>query len=241
MSAAPGPRPYIWPELDELGEPAEAEFAPVALHRTMTPDMASDRQPEDEEPSHPHLQTHELVEQARREAEAIRRQVRQEEAERARGILQEMLQQCLDEQVAAFEQAAGDLLEQLRSEMQRRLAELEERSVVLVTAMTEKVIGQRLALDDELVLGVVRNALAEAADAAQVTVRVSPADDELVRAAQSELLATLGQVEQLRVVADESISRGGCIIETERGRFDARIETQLQLLGEHVEELLKAG
>jgi len=237
MGTGEAPRLHTWPDLDAQPALGDAEFLPAALHLVMAPPQP----PSDTDGLSLHTEAREVLEQARSQADHIRQQVREEEAERARALVDEALRESRDEQVAAFQQAAEGVLAQMRASIDEQLADLEQRSASLVTAMAEKVIGRQLEADDEVVLEVVRSALAEAAGAAQVTLSVNPSDDELVRAAQAELIGALGTVEQLRIVADEGISRGGCIVETERGRFDARIETQLELLGEHVERLLKAS
>lgn len=233
---------WTWPDLDELSPPIEADFVPVALHRVVGTaadvQRVADGVASDSEVT---PQASELVAQAHDEADDIRRQVREEEVVRAREAVDEALRETVAEQVAAFEQAREALLVEVREGFAARLSEIESRSVMLVTAMTEKVIGRKLDLDDTIVLDVVRASLSEAADAANLTVRVSPTDEPLVAEAQAELLAALGAVDQFQIVADQSVSRGGCIVETERGRFDARIETQLELLSEQVERLLKAG
>jgi len=133
------------------------------------------------------------------------------------------------------------LLQELREAFEQRLAEIEEEMLSLIAAMAEKVIRRKLEADDEIVLAVVRETLEQAAGANQITVRISPSDEPLVREAQQTLLAALGPVEELQIIADEQIFPGGCLVETERGKFDARIDTQLQLLSEEVDRLLKAG
>lgn len=242
MSEQPQATTWTWPDLDEVPSPVEADFVPVALHRVVGPD-ADVQRVADGMVSDPAMTTHagELVAQARHEADEIRQQAREEEVTRAREVVDEALRETVAEQVAAFEQAREDLLVEVRESFATRLEEIESRSVMLVTAMTEKVIGRKLDLDDTIVLDVVRESLREAADASNLTVRVSPTDEPLVAEAQAELLSALGAVDQFQIVGDQSVSSGGCIVETERGRFDARIETQLELLSEQVERLLKAG
>lgn len=233
---------WTWPDLDEPSPPVEAEFVPVALHRTVG--ALADLEPVADAPPSapaPTMQDSQLVAQAHADADGIRQQVREEEVARARDVVDAALRETAAEQVAAFEQAREVLLAELRQSFAARLDEIESRSVMLVTAMTEKVIGRKLDLDDTIVLDVVHATLSEAADASNLTVRVNPADEPLVGEAQAELLAALGAVDQFQIVSDQGVSRGGCIVETERGRFDARIETQLELLSEQVERLLKAG
>jgi len=212
---------------------------PMHVHRVM--DASAHSTSDDRLPSDPSIVTAEAVEDVRLQADEIRQSVREEEAVRARQLIDEALRESVREQVAAFERAAEDLTAQMRAAWNQRLADLEQQSVMLVTAMAEKVIARKLDLDDQIVLEVVRTALAEAGDATQVLLRVSAADEPLVRDAQAELLAGLAGADDVRVLADDSIGRGGCIVETERGRFDARIETQLQLLGQQVEHMMKAG
>ncbi len=242
MSEASPATTWTWPDLDEVSAPVEADFVPVALHRVVGPDADVQRVADGVTPdSAMTLQASELVAQAHDDADDIRRQAREEEVARAREAVDEALRETVAEQVAVFEQAREVLLAEVRESFAARLSEIESRSVMLVTAMTEKVIGRKLDLDDTIVLDVVRASLSEAADASNLTVRVSPTDEPLVAEAQAELVAALGAVDQFQIVADQSVSCGGCIVETERGRFDARIETQLELLSEQVERLLKAG
>jgi flagellar assembly protein FliH len=242
MSEQPQATTWTWPDLDELPPSVEADFVPVALHRVVGT-AADVQRVADGVASNPEVtvQAGELVAQAHDEADDIRQRVREEEVARAREAVDTALRETVAEQVTAFEQAREVLLTEVRESFAARLEEIESRSVMLVTAMTEKVIGRKLDLDDTIVLDVVRASLSEAADASNLTVRVSPTDEPLVAEAQAELLAALGAVDHFQIVADQSVSRGGCIVETERGRFDARIETQLELLSEQVERLLKAG
>ncbi len=242
MSEQPQATTWTWPDLDEVSDPVEADFVPVALHRVVGTDADVQRVADgvDSDPAVT-LQDSQLVAQAHADADGIRQRAREEEVARARDVVDAALRETVAEQVSAFEQAREALLAQVREGFTARLDEIESRSVMLVTAMTEKVIGRKLDLDDTIVLDVVRASLSEAADASNLTVRVSPTDEPLVAEAQAELLAALGAVDQFEIVADQSVSCGGCIVETERGRFDARIETQLELLSEQVERLLKAG
>jgi len=237
----PRPQVYAWPDLERQQPTPEPAFVPTSLHLVAACPARATAVPTSEPGPALHLQAQELVEQARQQAEEIRRQVREEEARRTRAVAEQALRESAAEQVAAFRQAADDLLDRTRRAFEDRLAHIEQQCATLVTAMVEKIIGVQLQQDDRLVVEVVRRALAEATGADQITVRVSPHDEELVRAAQAELLAVLGATGGLQVVADDSISRGGCIVDTERGRFDARIETQLELLSEEAQRLLKAS
>lgn len=179
-----------------------------------------------------------MLEAAHAQAGEIRRQVRQEALCEARERFEALLAEVAAEQVAAFERAREDLLAQVRAAAEERLARLERELAGLVGQMTAKVVARTIEADDAVVLDVVRSTLGRAAGAGRITVRVAEADDAVVRAAQAELLSALGGVEELAIVADDAVGRGGCVVETERGRFDARIETQLAALDEEIARVL---
>jgi len=242
MSASERIQPYQWPNLDEANEAPTPEFVPRSLHRVVSPENTLQRR--SDEPAaaaNQQAAAEGLAEAARQQAEQVRAQVQRQAAAQARQELVLALRTATEEQVAAFEQARDQLLQELRSAYDQALAEIEQEMLSLITAMAEKVIMCKLETDDKIVVGIVRETLSRAAGANQVTVRISPADEPLVREAQQQLMAVLGQVDDLRIVADEQLLRGGCLVETERGRLDARIDTQLQLLSDEVGRLLKAG
>jgi flagellar biosynthesis/type III secretory pathway protein FliH len=231
--------PYHWPALDDTAQLSEPEFVPISLHLVATAAAVEPAQHQwKPTAAERQVSAERILQTAHEQAEQIRRQVEQQVTAEAREKLEVALRTATEEQTAAFEQARDQLLRDARSAYEQRLAEIEAEMLSLTAAMAEKVIRRKLEADDEIVLDVVRDTLAQAAGANQVTVRISLADEPLVREAQRQLLATLGPVDDLQIVADEQISPGGCLVETERGKFDARIDTQLQLLSEKVDLLL---
>lgn len=179
-----------------------------------------------------------LLEEARREAERIREQARLEVIEEMRARLEAALEETVAAQVEAFERGRKALLAQIHEAADGRMDRIESDVAGLVGVMAEKVIRRRVAEDDGVVRDVVRATIAQAAGAERFTVRVSPAEEDVVRAAQAELLSAADGPEDFEIVADDAIGPGGCIVETERGRFDARISTQLELLGEEMSRVV---
>lgn len=235
-------RPYQWPDLDdmaELTELTEPEFIPVSLHRVVSADEIGQAR-SDEAAADDHVQAGEeqALAAAHQQAEQMRTDARRQAATEARERLEQALRAATEEHTAAFQQARERLLQELRAAHQQRLSEIEQEMLSTIAVMAEKVIRRKLETDDDIVLEVVREALSQAAGANQVTVRVSPADEPLVREAQRQLLTAAGPVEDLQIVADEQVLRGGCLVETERGRFDARVDSQLRLLSDELDRLL---
>jgi type III secretion system HrpE/YscL family protein len=97
----------------------------------------------------------------------------------------------------------------------------------LAVHIAEKILGHALAVDQGLCADVCAQALATAAEQRRITLRVHPDDLAIVEAARPRFRGLLARADDFELRADAALSRGGCIIETELGRVDARLETQL--------------
>ncbi len=168
-----------------------------------------------------------MVEGARVEATRIRAEV---EAERAR-VLAGAIEEGRREGLAR----AGAILAAATAEGDRRLAATESEAVSLALAIARKVIGRELSDPSRAaVVDLAAHALREARELHCVALLVSPIDASAVRAAEGRLGGLLARG-VLSIREDASLSAGNVVLETESGRIDARVETQLAALARALE------
>jgi flagellar biosynthesis/type III secretory pathway protein FliH len=175
----------------------------------------------------------------RDEARVIRR-VEQQAAQRAAEMIDEA-QQAADQlrQAAAAEVAAAGQAEReaAAAEAARLIAlgHQERRALVeqargqlteLALAIAEKLIGAQLALDPAAVAGIVERCIQAAGAGRPLRLRVHPADLPALEAERDRLKQRVGDP-SLEIEPDAEIGRGGCLIETETGEVDGRLEQQL--------------
>lgn len=110
------------------------------------------------------------------------------------------------------------------------LLSLEPQIMALVSCILRKLIHRDWLDETGLIHKTVRNALRHLVDREEVTVRINPADEETLRAERIALLEEFDGVHQITVLPDDSITRGGCIVEAALSQVDARLESQLELL-----------
>ena len=113
---------------------------------------------------------------------------------------------------------------------QRRLEGLEREIATVALEVARKLVGRALSERPELVAELARRALEPVRARREVLLRVSPADAPLLRAEQPRLAALLDRAPGVALREDEGIEPGGVVVETEAGRVDARVETQLSVL-----------
>ena len=117
--------------------------------------------------------------------------------------------------------ATLDDLVRVRNEMIRHT---EKQMVQLALAVARRVVHREVSIDANVLLTMMRVALERVSDAARVTVRLNPADHQSVTAA----LADAPTSDQVTLIADGRVPRGGCKVESEYGDIDTGVDAQIQ-------------
>lgn len=108
----------------------------------------------------------------------------------------------------------------------------EKETVELALAIAKKIVGCEISTKKELVLRVVKEALKKVADHDRINIRINPSDLQVCRDAKFQLSDLIDNTESITFEEGENISKGGCVIETNLGDIDARIEKQLHVVEE---------
>jgi flagellar assembly protein FliH len=109
----------------------------------------------------------------------------------------------------------------------------EERLAGLAIEIASRALNSELTQSRESITAIVRDALREAEHATKVRVRVNPKDVATLESHQQEIIEAVSHIQTLEIAADPSIE-GGCCVESESGLVDARIESYLARLADHV-------
>ena len=135
-------------------------------------------------------------------------------------------------------QQALQHLNDLRRETHKHV----EREVVeLALAIAKKIVCHEVQTDRETVLCVAKEALSRVENPAKVKIKLNPSDLQFIEDTRLRLVEWLQNIENVSIEPDETITSGGCLVETNLGDIDARIEKQFQAVEESFKtELQKA-
>ncbi len=110
---------------------------------------------------------------------------------------------------------------------ERKLEELLPEIVDLSLEIARKIIHRKIEKDRDIIVSVVREAVRKLGRDEKMTIRVNPADYETMISGLDSLREE-ARIRDITVEPAESVSPGGCYIETPSGDVDARIEEQIR-------------
>lgn len=151
----------------------------------------------------------EILSEAKTEADNLRSQAYTEGTENALVEMEENLLEAREIREKVWRETEKDLLR-------------------LAVRLAEKIVGREIEKDDQTIIEIVSTALQNARQQEKLTVRVNPKDLPAVEK-KAENLGS-GRIRFIDFVADPRVESTGCLIESEVGTIDARLETQLRVL-----------
>ena len=123
----------------------------------------------------------------------------------------------------------GRIAEEMVRERARLLAQIRPGILELALAIAREIIHHEVTADPTVIEQTLAQALQNLHFATKIVARLHP--DDLAHL-QEHQAAWQQQAAQLEFIADPSIERGGCRLDSDRGGFDATLQTQLATLRE---------
>lgn len=118
------------------------------------------------------------------------------------------------------------------------IMEAENQMVELVLLISKKVVKVISEEQRDVVLSNVIQALRKMKSRGEVEIKVNLEDIKLTTDHIKDFLEMIESVSAVTVLEDSTIEKGGCIIETNLGRIDARISSQLREIEDRIRDLM---
>lgn len=171
-----------------------------------------------------------IVKEAHASADAVRAAAEQQGKQAALGAMRE----AIGEELKTLTPALDQVIEDLGRAKQGWLAHWETQGVHLATAIAEKILRRELEKTPEVTLELMREALQMAEGSTELRIFLSPKDMETIGTHAEELASSISRLGTTEIVADATLSPGGCRIETKRGVIDNSFDAQLARIEEEL-------
>jgi len=130
----------------------------------------------------------------------------------------------------------ASILDELRNQFSGELQELERASIRVASIISQHIIERELSNDGKLVFELVRKAIKSIDEESLIKIAVNPEDYKILEHFRLDLLNDKTLASKIEISPDVEVDSGGCILHTDAGIVDARIETQLRKIRELMEE-----
>lgn len=118
-------------------------------------------------------------------------------------------------------------VQRLREEIYERI---ETEVVEMSLAIARKVIYGVADQYREIVTAAAKEAIKKASDREMLKIKINPVDYEVLNKRRTELVQCIDGIKSILFEVDESVQPGGCLIETNQGDIDARIDSQIRVI-----------
>lgn len=165
------------------------------------------------------------AEQIRREAEYFAAKIRHEAQTEADNLRNKAYFEGSEKALAEIE---TNLIEsrEIREKVWR---ETEKDLLRLAVRLAEKIIGREIEQDEKTIVDIVSNAVQNARQQEKLTIRLNPQDLPILEK-EIERISAGSKIKYIDFAPDPRVDSGGCLIESEVGTIDARLNTQLRVL-----------
>ena len=129
------------------------------------------------------------------------------------------------------------VISELEHVKERKIQEILPEIVDLSLEIARKIVHRKIEQDREIIVTVVREAVKKIGREEKMLIRVNPADyDTMI--SNLEVLREESRLKDITIEPSESVSPGGCYIETPTAEVDARIEEQIRELRDAITSAL---
>ncbi len=175
-----------------------------------------------------------IVQQAHHDAEEVRSKAEAAGRLAAEAAIERLLDEKVNQQMATLRPALESVASQLADARGRWLSEWETSAVHLAARMAERILRHELDHEPQAPLALIRESLELASGSASITIHLSPQDCRHLSAASEKIIDSLKELAPARIMADASVAPGGCLVRTEFGEIDQRLESQLDRIAEEL-------
>ncbi len=122
----------------------------------------------------------------------------------------------------------------------KNMVETYEGQIIdLICRAAEKVVYGHVAVEKDIVKKAILDAFEMIPEPSDVTISVNTEDYEFIESTKEDLFENIKKLRNVTVVADPSINRGGCKIETPSGEVNSSIEERMEKIKSSIIETFK--
>ncbi len=108
----------------------------------------------------------------------------------------------------------------------------EVNAVKIAMAIAKKIVLGEVSINEDMVIKTVNQVMDKIMGDEQVKIKIHPDDLQIIKMHETDNAELILNRKSVFFEEDPEITRGGCVVETDSGNIDARLESQLLIIEE---------
>ncbi len=125
---------------------------------------------------------------------------------------------------APFLETLHHSIDNLSTFRKNLFAKVEREMLEMTVDLAKKIVHHELSTREDSIQDIIHLAVQSVLDRESLTLRINPAEKIYAETYRPEIQRYFGDVKNLVIQPDPNIERGGCVVETNFGTIDARLE-----------------
>ncbi len=171
-------------------------------------------------------QTAAMLEEARRQAAAEAEKTKTAAAREGYEQGYHSAMEAARKEADSVRAEARNVLVQAEDRRRQKIAELKEDILSLAVEMAEKIVARELETKPDVVHSIAEEAILLAGSREHVVLWVNPTELDICQAGRDSLMTLLPPRAELQFMTDPAIEPGGCVLENEYGKVDAKLSNR---------------
>lgn len=179
---------------------------------------------------------------AQMELDELKSQLEEENTAVREQAKEQGFQQGVDQGLQEAKQQIAGLVQQMKAMMAEGQAILEgmfrdqepEIRSIICDAMS-RILQQKLEEDDQIVVRIAQECIHQAADRKTIRILVNEEDKAAIEEWAPEFMKEFDDLEKIDISVDPRVGKGGVLIDSPSGGIDGRLETQMDILTDTIE------
>ena len=115
----------------------------------------------------------------------------------------------------------------------------EKKILDLSLVISKKIICSEVLINKDIVIAVLKESLKKIMNDEKITIKINPDDLKFINENEEVFNNICSKNNTVKFIEDDDVELGGCLIETESGIIDGRIESQFNVIEETIAEAIK--
>ena len=193
-----------------------------------------------------HAEAKRIIDNARAETESLAEQVQQhahntglnDGLRAAEGRIEQIANEraiaIAESRIQATLPAIDQAVVELRGKRDELIQSWEDSAIEVCFALVEQIVHKHIELNPNSIRSMIAEPLRLVAGCDRIELRLHPDDCNILGQRPEDFVSDLSGCHDVRLVKDENMTRGGCVVSTNHGEIDAQIETQLQRIADEI-------